>query len=99
MNYRITKYGKKSLEELREILKKEGFEVSLFAMDAGDYYEDHKHDHDEIRIVASGSIEFGIGKEKVTLKQGDRLYLNRNTTHNARAIGKERVILVSSTKY
>ena len=48
----------------------------------------HKHTYVEIMIVLAGSVTHTIGSEKITLKTGDILFLNRHVIHSIDKIGE-----------
>ncbi len=99
---KITKWCKRekpSLDLIKKELEKEGLECFLFASEPGDFYSEHKHEYDEIRIVIEGSIKFASKDKEVILKEGDRLDLPRDTTHTAEILGSKRCVLLSATKY
>lgn len=47
-------------------------------------FPEHGHDYMEFMYVYSGSISHVIGKETITLEQGDILFLNRHVRHSVR---------------
>ena len=99
---RITRWNKKekpNLENLKKELEKEDLHPYIFSSEIGDYFPDHLHKHDEIRIVISGSMKFGVKNQEVVLNEGDRLNLPRNILHWAKVIGKKRCIMLSASRY
>jgi len=50
-----------------------------------------RHDGQEFDYIISGSMEFTIGNEKLTLKAGDSLYFDSNHVHKTQVIGKKPV--------
>ncbi|MGI6217831.1 MAG: helix-turn-helix domain-containing protein [Coriobacteriales bacterium] len=47
------------------------------------------HDHDELGIIASGSMELDVDGQKVILEQGDSIYIKSGTMHSGRVKGSE----------
>lgn len=47
------------------------------------------HDHDELGIVAVGSMEMRIGSETLALEAGDSVFIPKQTMHSARCRGDE----------
>lgn len=52
-------------------------------------FPDHGHDYMEFMYVYSGNITHIIGQEKITLKSGDILFLNKHTRHSILRSGSE----------
>ncbi|MDG5789719.1 AraC family transcriptional regulator [Evansella sp. AB-P1] len=53
----------------------------------------HKHDYIEINYVFHGQLKQRVGDEKITLKQGELLFLNQHIEHEINACAKEDIIL------
>lgn len=52
-------------------------------------FPEHGHDYMEFMYVYAGRISHVIGKETLTLEQGDILFLNRHARHSIKRAGKE----------
>lgn len=52
-------------------------------------FPEHGHDYMEFMYVYAGRISHVIGKETVTLEQGDILFLNRHARHSIKKAGRQ----------
>lgn len=52
-------------------------------------FPEHGHDYMEFMYVYAGRISHVIGKDTVTLEQGDILFLNRHARHSIKRAGQE----------
>ena len=52
-------------------------------------FPEHGHDYMEFMYVYAGRISHVVGKETLTLEQGDILFLNRHARHSIRRAGQE----------
>ena len=59
------------------------------------YVRWHWHEEMEINLVKSGSAEFTIGDEKVTLTEGQAIVLNCNVFHAIRSVSGNDCVLIS----
>ena len=96
---RWNKREKPNLESLKKDLEKEGLDCYLFASNPGDFYPEHAHEHDEIRIVLSGSMKLGVNEKEVILNKGDRLELPKNTVHWAKPLGSKKCVMLSANRH
>ncbi|MGC8972396.1 MAG: cupin domain-containing protein [bacterium] len=53
----------------------------------------HKHHHEQISYVLSGSFRFILDKEERILNVGDSLYIPSNIPHSAEALEDNSVVL------
>lgn len=79
-------------------LEKEGLETYTFVSYPGDYYGEHSHVDDEVRIVLEGNMRFGAEGKIVELKPGDRLIVSKNTKHWAEVVGDKKCVLLSASR-
>lgn len=56
-------------------------------------FPNHKHNYIEINYVYSGQLKQTIGEEKITLQQGDLLFLNQHIEHEIEACGNEDLVI------
>lgn len=99
---KVTKWNKKTKPDLVELKKKlisQGLDPYVFESYHGEYYSEHVHEHDEIRIVIEGEMTFGADGKEITLQEGDKLELLKGTVHWAENRGKKRAVLLSASKY
>ena len=54
--------------------------------DKGSLGSSHHHFHSQTTYVVSGKFEFTAGEEKMTITQGDAVYLKPNIPHSALCI-------------
>ncbi len=66
---------------LVDAMKSEGLVPYIEDDEPGHFYEAHIHPNDEVIVMVSGEITFGVGEEKWVLGPGDRLDLPANTSH------------------
>ncbi|MGI6204687.1 MAG: cupin domain-containing protein [Anaerovoracaceae bacterium] len=52
----------------------------------------HKHPHEQILTIFSGTAEVDVGDETFRMGPGDMVYVPSNTEHDFRVIGDEPVI-------
>ena len=100
MELRITRWnGKGSPEQTRLVdsMKGEGLVPYIEDDQPGHKYEPHIHPNDEVLVVVSGEITFGVGDESWVLRAGDRLDLPANTSHWAETIGQEKIRLLAAS--
>jgi mannose-6-phosphate isomerase-like protein (cupin superfamily) len=84
---------------LRAIMSREGLRPYSWSNGAGDVYAPHRHDYDKVIYVVSGSITFGLPRDKreIKMQAGDRLDLPAGTVHDAR-VGPEGVLCLEAHK-
>lgn len=68
-------------EDLEAALEKEGFATYRWNDAAGTRYDDHRHEHREVRWVLRGEITIGVGSERWILGPGDRIDMPPKTLH------------------
>jgi mannose-6-phosphate isomerase-like protein (cupin superfamily) len=73
----------------------EGLEPHLWANGPLDEYPPHDHSYHKVLYVVFGSITFGVGDRKITLKTGDRLDLPPGMLHDAR-VGEAGVVCLEA---
>ncbi len=74
--------------------------LSQVTLEAGFRVPSHRHDNEQIAVVLSGRIRFGVGEEgaveEMQLVTGEALLLPANTPHSAHAIEKTVVLDIFS---
>ena len=90
--------SKPALDILRKQLEKEGLDPYSYHSPKGDYYPDHKHAYNEVRVIVTGSMKFGANGKEFVLKPGDRLELKKNTVHWAETM-EDCLSLAASRKW
>lgn len=87
------KYQKDSVVS-REILKKEGGTVTIFAFDVGQGLSEHASPYNAVIIIIDGTAEIIVSKERNELKAGEMLLMPANAPHSLRAIQSFKMILI-----
>jgi quercetin dioxygenase-like cupin family protein len=64
-------------------------EPFLLTIRPGDPQGQFAHEGQEFIYMLSGSMEFVVGEEVFTLKQGDSLYFNATVAHRTRVLGSK----------
>ena len=70
----------------RRLISGEKVMMVQLTMAKGAAVSEHKHPHEQITHVVSGSIEFEVGGEKRTLNSGDVICIPSNVPHGAIAL-------------
>ncbi|HTX91926.1 MAG TPA: cupin domain-containing protein [Anaerolineales bacterium] len=70
-------------------------EARLWSNAPFDSYPSHEHDYHKVLYVLFGSITFGVGERKFTLKAGDRLDLPPGVVHDA-LVGEAGVVCLEA---
>lgn len=68
---------------------KTDFKVSVMTISKDELYTFSKHDHDELGIVVSGSMEMQIEGKSHFLYPGDSIYIKANTMHAGKKFSEE----------
>jgi quercetin dioxygenase-like cupin family protein len=89
---------KPTLEELRELLQKEGLDSEVYSDPPRMKYGRHKHPFDDFVVIVSGRMRIATDTHEWILKPGDRLDIPANTPHTAEMLGKEEVRWLSAAK-
>jgi len=89
---------KPEIDKIRDNLDNEGLDHYTFVCSPGDFFEEHKHGGHEIRIVVDGQMEYGVGDEKFVLGPGDRIEMEPEVVHTAKAIGDKKVVTIGAEK-
>lgn len=99
---KVIKWNKKekpNIEAVKKQLIKEGLQPYIFESYPNDFYGNHEHEHDEIRIILKGKMIFGIKNKEIELNKGDRLELKKGTVHWAKNNGKEKAVVLSASRH
>ena len=84
-------------DELVSGMKSEGLVPYVEDDEPGHEYEPHIHPNDEVLVVVSGEITFGVGDDSWVLHAGDRLNLPANTSHWAATGGTETIRILTAS--
>lgn len=101
MDVKVTRWqqGEAPLQNnLVDAMKSEGLVPFVEDDEPGHFYEAHIHPNDEVIVMVSGEITFGVGDEKWVLGPGDRLDLAANTSHWAETRGEGPIRLLGASK-
>ena len=101
MGVKITRWEKGEVPEQAALvsdMKAEGLVPYLEDDEPGHYYESHVHPNDEVLVVVSGEITFGVGEESWVLRAGDRLDLPANTPHWAETGNQGKIRLLAASR-
>lgn len=75
------------------------YPVGVYYVEPGKMYMGyvrwHWHEEMEINLVKTGSAEFTIGEEKITLKEGQAIALNCNVFHSIHSASDSDCVLIS----
>jgi len=97
---KITRWAKQEAPvqtNLVDAMKSEGLVAYFEDDEPGHEYEAHTHPNDEVIVVVSGEITFGVGDEEWILRPGDRLNLPANTSHWAETGGEGPVRILAAS--
>jgi quercetin dioxygenase-like cupin family protein len=92
------KNKKPTLEDLQEMLRREGLTAELYSDPPGMKYGRHKHAFDDFVVIVVGRMKVTTDEGEWTMKPGDRLNLPANTPHSAEVLGKEDVQYLAAAK-
>lgn len=82
------KYENLSVDEIKKILREEGFKNIYVWIDSeGTKYPDHTHDYYSAHIVLEGEIKIISQGKKYTFRKGDRFDVFKDEIHAAE-VGK-----------
>ena len=84
MELKITRWsgaGAPAQAQLTDAIKAEGLVAYIENSRAGGRFETHTHPNDEVLVVVSGKMTFGVGDQTWILEAGDRLNLPAETRH------------------
>lgn len=76
-------YKENTKQEIKEKVKKLGFDPITINNLPGDKYFKHKHPETKLLVCLIGSINVEVGDEKFEMEPGDRLIIPGNTYHSA----------------
>jgi quercetin dioxygenase-like cupin family protein len=79
-------------EDLKRLMRDEGYSVFEWSDEPGTKYGPHAHGEDQSHWILAGKLELRVGNEVYTLRAGDRDFLPANTVHSAFVPGDEPVI-------
>ncbi len=86
-----------SESSIQHLLRREGLSAYIWSNGPGDTYSPHSHTYHKVIYVVRGSITFGlpdVGRQ-VALKEGDRMELPPEVTHDA-VVGPEGVVCLEA---
>lgn len=76
-------------EQIKMIFLAEGLEPREEVYPANSQVKEHRHPHDEIRMVVSGELFINVAGNQLLLRAGDRIEIPSNTRHETTARGNE----------
>ena len=90
--------GELNAENMKQKLKRQGYHCTMYTFSPGTDFPDHTHPISKKDSIISGRFEFTMYGETVVLKPGEMVVVPKDTVHNARVIGNEKVIFFDATK-
>ncbi len=78
----------------RQLLKRAGGNLTLFAMQAGQSIEEHTSPYDAAVVVLEGRVELTIGGRPVTASQGEAVLMPAGVPHALAAAEDFKMLLV-----
>jgi len=85
MSVKVVKTGLTDINQIKEILEKEGYvDIHTWCDSPGTFYNWHTHSYNEVRWVYEGSIVIGYEDGEIELKPGDRMEIVAGTKHWAK---------------
>lgn len=78
----------------KEIIKKPGGTVTLFAFDKGQGLSEHKAPFDALVHIIDGKADIKISGKSYILKAGEIIIMPKNSTHSLRAVERFKMVLV-----
>lgn len=86
-------------ENIRQILKSEGYSVFKWANDPNDYFSPHSHDYLQIFYVIEGSLSIRSFDDNVTyeVNLGDRIEVEPGNNHEAK-VGPKGVVCIETQR-
>lgn len=100
MNVRLITWNKPrepTEKELREAMAKDGMKPYISVMEKGEFVGPHAHSYNESRIMLSGIVEFCAEGRTFVLKPGDRIDLQKGTTHTAKNLYRGQSAMLCAT--
>ena len=76
----------------QKVFSSEGATVALHRLQPHHEPKPHKHVHEQIAHIVSGTVDFHVGGEVVRLSAGGMVVIPPNIMHHAVVIGDEEVI-------
>jgi quercetin dioxygenase-like cupin family protein len=102
MNIQIERWSEPdppNADEVKNLLRAEGYSVFQWSDAPGTKYGPHAHNEDQSHWILSGALELRVGHETYTLSAGDRDFLPANTIHSAFVPGDEPVTYLIGAKH
>lgn len=90
---------KPNADVLRRRMEAEGYNVFEWSDPPGTIYGPHSHGEDQSHWIVSGALRLGVGRERYTLRAGDRDFLSAHTEHSAVVPGRERVVYLVGVRH
>ena len=78
----------------KEIVKKKGGTVTLFAFDKGQGLSEHTAPFDAIVSIVDGQAQITISGEVVTVKKDEMIVMPANKPHSLKAIEQFKMLLI-----
>ena len=89
--------GEPKQSDLVDQMKAQGLVPYVEDDEPGHQYDAHLHPNDEVLVIVSGEVTFGIGDDTWVLKAGDRLDLPADTSHWAATGGDSSIRILTAS--
>ena len=86
-----------SEEEIKKLIKSEGFDSNLFSNQPGYVYEHHQHPETKLLGCLKGSMKVTVNGKEYDFEPGDKLIITGNTPHKA-VVGSKGCVFFWSEK-
>lgn len=90
-------YSDRRENEIKEIIRSDGFEPTKFSDTPGYVYTPHTHPETKLLAFLDGSMEVVVANEIYNCVKGDRLIIPGNILHSA-VVGKDGCVFFWSEK-
>jgi quercetin dioxygenase-like cupin family protein len=88
-----------SVDEMKNVLRDEGYNVYEWSDAAGVTYDFHQHETDQSHWIVSGAMELTVdGSGTFLMTAGDRDLMPAGTRHAARVVGDQPVMYLIAEK-
>lgn len=76
----------------RKAFSGDGATVALHRLQPDHEPRPHRHEHEQIAYIISGTVDFHVGEEVMRLGAGGIVAIPSNVVHHAEVVGDEEVI-------
>jgi quercetin dioxygenase-like cupin family protein len=101
MTIQVERWSESSVpdaEELKKLMRDEGYSVFQWSDAPGTKYGPHCHPEDQSHWILKGELELRAGDDNYVLRAGDRDFLPANTVHSAFVPGDDPVVYLIGAK-